>query len=229
MQPGVVISDKLHYALVYAIIVAQCNRVVNSWIVKRGVFLRSTWIDTPTMRLILGAMMPENCLALEVSEATGLRISDVLSIKTDSVRQSARPTVQDSKTGKRHRIYIPVKLRARMLAQAGRVYVWPSRTKPLEQHRSRQAVYKDMRKAIAVFRRNGRIEADSHPSPHSARKRAAVRAYHHGGLDEAARLLMHDRDDAVVTMLYALSDQTKGVRCRGPKSKSAKGSRAGRK
>lgn len=34
VQPGVVISDKLHYALVYAIIVPQRNRVVNSWIVK---------------------------------------------------------------------------------------------------------------------------------------------------------------------------------------------------
>ncbi|MCQ6425686.1 hypothetical protein, partial [Vibrio parahaemolyticus] len=75
------------------------------------------------MYLILAAMMPANRLAIEVSLATGLRISDVLSLKTDKVRQTARPYVRDSKTGKLHRIYLPAELRHRMLAQAGTILV----------------------------------------------------------------------------------------------------------
>lgn len=148
-------------------------------------------------------MMPGNALAVEVSLATGLRIDDVLSLKTETVRKSSRPYVRDSKTGKSHRIYLPVELRQRMLAQAGRVYVWEHRT-DWTRHRTRQAVYKDMRHAAQVFERNGRLKA--HVSPHSARKVAAVRAYHKGGLEAARALLNHDQGHPLVTLIYALAD-----------------------
>lgn len=171
-----------------------------------GVIVRSTWLDDESMRLVLAAMMPPNRLALEVSDATGLRIDDVLALQTETVKRTARPYVVDSKTGKRHRIYLPVELRERMLQQAGKVWVWPGRIRPLEQHRTRQAVYKDMVQAVSVFRRVGTIAPDDHPSPHTMRKRAAVRAYRKGGLDAAADLLQHSAGDAAVTMLYALSD-----------------------
>lgn len=165
--------------------------------------MRSEWVEDDTMRLILAAMMPANGLAVEVSLYTGLRIDDVLTLKTDTVRRSARPYVQDSKTGKTHRIYLPAELRQRMLAQAGKLYVWQHRT-DWTRHRTRQAVYKDMRHAAAVYERTGRLRA--HVSPHSARKVAAVRAYKRGGLDAAAALLCHDTGHPLVTLLYALSD-----------------------
>ena len=166
--------------------------------------MRSEWVDGDTMSLVLAAMMPGNALAVEVSLATGLRIDDVLALKTETVRRTPRPYVRDSKTGKTHRVYLPRELRARMLAQAGRVYVWEHRT-DWTRHRTRQAVYKDMRQAAGVFERNGRLGA--HVSPHSARKCAAVRAYQRGGLDAAAALLNHDEGHPLVTMLYALADQ----------------------
>lgn len=170
-----------------------------------GVFVRTAWADDDIMSLVLSAMMPANRLAIQVSEATGLRISDVLALPTDKVRAGSRFSVRDSKTGKLHRIYIPVSLRMSLLAQAGPVWCFPHRTDRAK-HRTRQAVYKDMVRAVRVFRRNGRISSGVVISPHSARKRAAVRAYHRGGLDAARVLLNHAESDAAVTLLYALSD-----------------------
>lgn len=180
------------------------------------------------MQLILAAMMPENRLALEVSDATGLRIDDVLKLKTETVKRSDRPTVQDSKTGKRHRIYLPAKLRRRMLAQAGEVYIWPGRCEPLTRHRTRQAVYKDMVQAVAVFKRCGTVPKESSISPHTMRKRAAVRAYEKGGLAAAAQLLQHSSNDAAVTMIYALSDVPQLKRRGRSKAAAASAVQAGR-
>lgn len=170
-----------------------------------GDFVRTAWADDDIMRLVLSAMMPANRLAIQVSEATGLRISDVLALPTDKVRSGSRFSVRDSKTGKLHRIYIPASLRMALLVQAGPVWCFPHRT-DRSKHRTRQAVYKDMVRAVRVFRRNGRIPSGVVISPHSARKRAAVRAYHRGGLDAARVLLNHAESDAAVTLLYALSD-----------------------
>lgn len=186
--------------------------------------MRSEWVDEDTMALVLAAMMPGNALAVECSLATGLRIDDVLALHTETVRRTARPYVRDSKTGKTHRVYLPRELRERMLAQAGRVYVWEHRT-DWTRHRTRQAVYKDMRQAAAVWERNGRLQA--HVSPHSARKCAAVRAYKRGGLDAAAALLNHDEGHPLVTMIYALADQVgagdaSGRRRRGHRARRTK-------
>lgn len=166
--------------------------------------MRSEWVEDDTLKLVLAAMMPANALAIETSLYTGLRIDDVLALKTETVRRTARPYVRDSKTGKLHRIYLPAELRGRMLAQAGRVWVWEHRL-DWRRHRTRQAVYKDMRQAAAVYERTGRLRA--HVSPHSARKVAAVRAYKRGGLDAAQALLVHDTGHPTVTLIYALADQ----------------------
>lgn len=170
--------------------------------------MRSGWVDDDVFRLVLAAMMPVNALAIETSLYTGLRIDDVLSLKTETVRKTARPYVRDSKTGKTHRIYLPAELRARMLAQAGRLYIWEHRL-DWTKHRTRQAVYKDMRQAAEVFERNGKVK--QHISPHSARKSAAVRAYKRGGLDAAQALLVHDEGHPLVTLLYALADVDGGA------------------
>lgn len=148
------------------------------------------------------ALMPANRLAIATSLQTGLRIDDVLSLKTETLRRTNRPTICDSKTGKKHRVYFPRWLQDQLLAQAGPIWVFEGRCDP-KKHRTRQAVWKDVGKAVAVFRRSGTI--DAHVSPHSARKAAAVRAYHKGGIDAAAKVLNHG-DDLAVTMLYALAD-----------------------
>lgn len=170
--------------------------------------MRSEWVEDDTMKLVLAAMMPANALAVECSLYTGLRIDDVLSLKTEKVRRTARPYVRDSKTGKTHRIYLPAELRERMLVQAGRVWVWEHRL-DWRKHRTRQAVHKDMKQAAQVYKRSGRLRA--HVSPHSARKVAAVKAYKKGGLEAAQALLVHDTGHPLVTLVYAMADQDGGA------------------
>lgn len=150
-------------------------------------------------------MMPANRLVVEVADATGLRIGDVLQLRTEQLQRFQRVTVRESKTGKTRRVYMPSRLRARMLNQAGAVYVFEGRG-DIHKHRTRQAVYKDMVRAAEVFKRSGAAPAAASISPHSARKRAAVRAYHRGGVDAARALLNHADNDVAVTLLYALSD-----------------------
>lgn len=197
--------------------------------------MRAAWMDDDCCRAVLSAMMPANRLALEVSDATGLRIDDVLSIKTELVERTNRPYVCDSKTGKTHRIYLPNELRERMLRQAGKVWIWPGRLQPNVKHRTRQAVYKDMLQAVAVYKRNGTLERAASISPHTMRKRAAVRAYHRGGLEAASDLLVHSDGDGIITMIYALADtpdllpRTRRKRKPGQKNKAAACATAGKK
>lgn len=167
---------------------------------------RSRWVCDDLWRVILAVMMPGNALAIEVSLRTGLRISDVLSLKTETVSRTRRPYIVDSKTGKYHRLYIPAELQERLLAQAGKIWVFEGRC-DWRKHRTRAAVYKDMQAAVSRLKRNGTLDRDGTYSPHSARKSAAVHAYQAGGLDAAARLLVHDTDHPSVTLLYALSDK----------------------
>lgn len=155
---------------------------------------------------------------------TGLRISDVLSLHTDTIRKTQRPYVKDSKTGKTHRIYLPVELRQRLLQQAGTIWVFEGRS-DARKHRTRGAVYKDMTQAAAIYRRSGLTDVQ-HISPHSARKVAAVRAYKRGGLDAAQAMLVHDPDHPLVTMIYALSDQMPPSSRRRSKRSCAKSTRS---
>lgn len=165
----------------------------------------ASWVNDDVLDLVLRVMMPENRLAIDVSLATGLRISDVLSLKTADIEKSPRPTVRDSKTGKSHRIYIPAELRREMLALAGANYVFEGRLDP-NKHRTRQAVYKDMEHAASVVKRAKYIDRQVQVSPHTARKVAAVRAYRRKGLEAAQALLVHDPDHPLVTLTYALAD-----------------------
>ena len=142
--------------------------------------------------------MPANRLAIRVSMATGLRISDVLSIKTSQLGE--RFSVYEQKTGKRRRVYIPRALQGEMFAQAGRFYVFPSR---LDEHkpRTRQAVYKDLKRAARLFR----LEKDLNLAPHTARKIYAVEKLEKfGDLKKVQRLLNHSSE--AVTMVYAMAD-----------------------
>ena len=85
---------------------------------------------------------------------------------------------------------------------AGRIWVFEGRCDP-RRHRTRQAVYKDVKRVARMYQRAGSVRKGQ-VSPHSARKLAAVEAYRRGGLDAAQRLLNHS--DPIVTLLYALSD-----------------------
>lgn len=164
--------------------------------------MRAEWAPRETLELLLTAMMPANRLAIRASLATGLRIGDVLSFKTDQVRQQ-RWTVKEQKTGRLRRVYLPVRLCEDILRQAGRIWAFEGRSDP-RKHRTRDAVYKDLRRVATLYRVDGK-KLTEHISPHSARKVYAVEAYQRtGSLKRVQELLGHS--DEAVTQLYALAD-----------------------
>lgn len=171
--------------------------------------MRSDWADLPTMAHVLAAMMPINRLIIQVSMATGLRVGDVLALRADKLAE--RMTVREAKTGKTRRVYIPKQLLARMYRARGAVWVFEGRNDPLK-HRTRQAVYNDVQRAVAAFKRVGTVPKELHISPHTARKMAAVAELDRtGDLDAVARLLNHGRDSSV-TALYAYADMATAAR-----------------
>lgn len=162
---------------------------------------RTSYASRAQMAHILAALMPTNALIMRVCMATGLRVSDVLELRTHDFKR--RQTVRQKKTGKPRRIQWPIGLYEEMLQQAGRYWVFESRTDP-RKHRQRQTVWKDVKHAEAVFKRSRTLRRSQNLGTHTGRKIAAVEAYHRGGMAAAQRLLSHS--DPLVTRLYALSD-----------------------
>lgn len=145
---------------------------------------------------IMAALTPANAVAIQVAMHTGLRIGDVLAMRTDKL--APRMWIKESKTGKTRRIYLPAPLLARLKATAGSIWVFPGRLDS-RKHRTRQAVYKDIRRAAEAFR------IREHVSPHSARKVYAVEQLRKSGdIRKVQKLLQHD--DAAVTAIYAMAD-----------------------
>lgn len=141
--------------------------------------------------------MPENRLALLVSLSTGLRIGDVLNLRTKDIVKGDF-SVREQKTGKRKRIHLGKALQTDLLSIAGRVYVFEGRSSELR-HRTRQAVYKDLARVATAFRLKG-------VSPHTCRKCYAVRNLHvYGDLRKVKKLLNHSNE--AVTVLYAMADE----------------------
>ena len=166
--------------------------------------MRTGYVEPEVFELLLTALMPANRLALVVSMTTGLRIADVLHLKTSDLVRTARPTITERKTGKRRRVYFPRALRDALLRQAGRFYVFEGRCDE-RRPRTRQAVFKDLKRVARLYRIDGeKIRANV--APHTARKIYAVQDYRaHGSLERVRRLLNHS--DEAVTALYALADR----------------------
>lgn len=172
--------------------------------------MRTDYIDQDALQLILGALMPANALACRVSLATGLRIGDVLRLRADQIRKQ-RFTIREEKTGKSRRIYLPKRLWRELQANAGEIWVFPGRD-PMK-HRTRQAVWCDLKRAQKFFRISANIGA------HSMRKIAAVELFKKtGDLFAVQEFLNHDRE--TTTMIYALADaMSKASKRNRPKKK----------
>lgn len=158
---------------------------------------RSKAIGTDAMECVLALLTPENALACRVSLASGLRIGDVLDIRTEQLRQDSF-TIREQKTGKKRRVILPEALRVACLSFAGRVYAFPHRLNDMK-HRTRQAVWKDLHRASRALR------AGEGLSPHSLRKSFAVRKYSACGDMRKVKELLNHSDEAV-TCLYALAE-----------------------
>jgi len=145
---------------------------------------------------VLAALMPQNRLIIEVVLQTGLRISDVLELKTADLKCSM--WVPEKKTGKKHRCGIKKNLLARILRQAGPVWAFPGR-KP-ESHKTRQSVWADVKRAAKAFRLPQNI------ATHSFRKVYAVELMaKYGDIRRVQRALGHSSPS--ITAIYAMADQ----------------------
>lgn len=118
--------------------------------------MRSEWVPKGEICHILAGLQPQNRLACEISLFTGLRINDVLNLKPAQIAKG-RFTVREEKTGKTKFIRLNKDLQTRALSYAGQHFVFEHRLNG-RLHRTRQAVFKDLRKS-AVFSRLKNISA----------------------------------------------------------------------
>lgn len=145
--------------------------------------------------LVLSALTPENRLVMRVCLHTGLRLGDVLSLRTDQL--APHFWITEQKTGKRRQVGLPEPLLSDLRKQAGKVWVFPGRD--ARKHRTRQAVWKDVKRAARAFRFPQNV------APHSMRKVYAVDLLQkYGDIAKVRKALNHSSDS--VTMIYALAD-----------------------
>ncbi len=158
--------------------------------------MRTEYLFEKEVDNVLSMLTPKNALIMRVALHTGLRVSDVLSFKTDQL--ASHFWVTESKTGKRRQVGLPQPLLGDLEKQAGEMWVFPGRNgrKP----HTRQAVWKDVKRAAKALRLPQNV------APHSARKVFAVDLLQkYGDFERVRRALNHG--SAAVTLIYALADQ----------------------
>lgn len=168
--------------------------------------MRTTYLNPTTYNKLYGVMQYPNVLALRVCLETGLRIDDVLKLrKSDLNKRTIRGTAE--KTEKPFKKVISQDLANRLREISGSKFIFPHRLKESE-HRTRQAVWKDVKKAAKLLSLGGNV------APHSARKTYAVELFKDCGLDEVQKELQHDRIST--TMIYAFANLLENNRTNVP-------------
>lgn len=147
------------------------------------------------VELVLLALTETNRLVMRTALVTGLRLGDILSLKPDRLKPHFWVTEQ--KTGKKRQVGLPEPLLSDLRKNAGEHWVFPGRDP--RKHQTRQAVWKDVKRAAKAFRLPQNI------GPHSARKVYAVELKRkYGDLKRVQRALNHSSE--AVTMIYAMAD-----------------------
>lgn len=156
--------------------------------------MKSEYVDSSVYNSLFPYMTYENVLALRVALATGLRIGDVLKIRTDDIKGRTLNYVAE-KTEKKGTKVLPQKLVTELRRNACGGWAFPGRKGG---HRTRQAVWADVKKARKA------VGLEANITPHSTRKTYAVDLYHEKGIEATERELQHD--SLATTMLYAFSN-----------------------
>lgn len=144
---------------------------------------------------VLSALMPQNQLIVKVMLQTGMRLSDALVLRSEGLSTSGWYT--EAKTGKRRRYGIKKPLLEAILEQAGPEWAFPGRK--MGTHKTRQAVWRDIKRASVAFRLPQNVGA------HSMRKVYAVQLMKkYGDLERVKRNLNHASGS--VTAIYAMAD-----------------------
>lgn len=170
--------------------------------------MRTEYLLDREVEQVLDLLTEENRLVMRVLLHTGLRISDALALKPEQLRPNFWITEQ--KTGKRRQVGLPEPLLSDLKEAAGKTWVFPG-ADPTK-HRSRQAVWKDVKRAAAAAR------LTCNAAPHSARKVYAVKLLEqYGDIDRVRRALNHGGVE--LTLIYAMADKRLRSRSRRRRSK----------
>lgn len=157
--------------------------------------MRTEYMLEKEVELVLMALTETNRLVMRTALVTGLRVGDVLALKPGMLKPHFWVTEQ--KTGKKRQVGLPEPLLSDLKNHAGDLWVFPGRNP--SKHHTRQAVWKDVKRAAAAFRLPQNI------GPHSARKVYAVELKRkYGDLKRVQRALNHGSE--TVTMIYAMAD-----------------------
>lgn len=159
--------------------------------------MRTDYILDGQLALILAGLTPENRLVFQVMLRTGLRVGDVLSMKKDQI--SRQFWITEQKTGKRRRVGLSDDMVKQIRRKAGRSeWAFPSPTVP-NAHRTRQAVWADLKRVQRALRLPVNV------GTHSARKCCAVYLRDkYGDIESVQKALNHENPS--ITMLYAMAD-----------------------
>lgn len=156
---------------------------------------------------VLCALTPVNRLIMKTAMHTGLRLSDVLSLKIEQIKPVT--SVIEQKTGKSRRVGLTRSLCEEILHYAGfravngHCFAFPGR-KP-GTHQTRQAVWHDVKRASKAFRMRQNV------APHSFRKYYAVDLLDkYGDIKRVQRALNHKYPGT--TMIYAMADKLLSAR-----------------
>lgn len=174
--------------------------------------MRTEFLIEREVEQVLHLLTFENRLVMRTLLHTGCRISDVLAWTPEMLKPNFWITEQ--KTGKRKQVGLPEPLLTDLRSAAGEYWVFPG-TDP-RKHRTRQAVWKDVKRAAAAMR------LTVNAAPHSARKVYAVELLNrYGDIDRVRRALNHGGLE--VTLIYAMAD--KRLRANGARRRARPGRR----
>lgn len=158
--------------------------------------MRTEYLLDREVDLVLAALTEINRLVMRTALHTGLRVGDVLKLQPHELRPHF--WVTEDKTGKRRQVGLPEPLFSDLRNHAGEFWVFPGRNP--RKHHTRQAVWKDVKRAAQAFRLPQNV------APHSFRKVYAVELMKkYGDIEKVRRALNHNSES--VTMIYALADQ----------------------
>ena len=166
--------------------------------------MKSDFVELKVFERIFPYMQAENCLAVSLSLQTGLRIGDVVSLKRAQLNKKTRILqYKAQKTGKNGTCELSREMCERLCKNAGKVYIFEG--KAPDKHRTRQAVWADVKKA------SKRAGIEKNVTPHSARKNYAVNLLRDTeSIEEVQRALQHTNVE--LAEYYAHSDTaTRGV------------------
>lgn len=143
---------------------------------------------------VLALLTYENEQVLRVALETGLRVGDVLALRPPP---RAQCWITEAKTKKRRRVNLRRERIEALQRISGEHWIFPGRTDKTR-HRTRQAVWKDIKRAQRALRLPVNI------GPHTARKVYAVNRLRETGSVSKVRLSLNHSSEAT-TAIYTLA------------------------